>query len=66
MPGAPIKKYLQVLSEITSRIGHDLYLVGGTVRDTLLGKECSDFDFTGKNIKKTAHRFASDRGCCLD
>ncbi|MDA1109134.1 MAG: hypothetical protein O3A78_04860 [Nitrospinae bacterium] len=60
MPGAPIKKYLQVLSEITSRIGHDLYLVGGTVRDTLLGKECSDFDFTGKNIKKTAHRFASD------
>ncbi len=60
MLSAPIKKYLLVLSGITGKNGHDLYLVGGTIRDHLLGKECSDFDFTGKNIKETARQFAAD------
>jgi poly(A) polymerase len=60
MLSAPIKTYLQVLSEITGKNSHDLYLVGGTIRDHLLGKECSDFDFTGKNIRRIAHQFAAD------
>jgi poly(A) polymerase len=60
MLGAPIKKYLQVLSEINTDSHNNLYLVGGTVRDTLLGEECSDFDFTAKYIKRTAHQFAAD------
>ena len=58
--GSSIKKYLQVLSEIASHSDDVLYLVGGSIRDTLLGKECSDFDFTAQNIHKIARRFASD------
>lgn len=60
MLGALIIKYLQALSEIKTDSGNGLYLVGGTVRDTLLGEECSDFDFTAKHIKRTAHQFAAD------
>lgn len=56
--GSPAKKYLQILSEIASGIDHALYLVGGSIRDTLLGKECSDFDFTARNIETLARSFA--------
>jgi len=57
--GEPLRKYLQTLLEIASGSADDLYLVGGTIRDHLLGKECSDFDFTAKNVRKLANRFAS-------
>lgn len=57
---SPIKKYLQILSKIAFDSSDDLYLVGGSIRDTLLGKECSDFDFTAPNIEKFARRLASD------
>ncbi len=64
--GTPITKYLQTLLEIASEINVDLYLVGGTPRDHLLGKECSDFDFTAKNVQHLAHQFASDtRSPCI-
>ena len=56
--GIPLNKYLQTLLEIASRGGDALYLVGGTIRDHLLGKECSDFDFTAKNVQNLANRFA--------
>ncbi len=56
----PVNKYLRTLLEIASRNGDDLYLIGGTIRDHLLGKEFSDFDFTAKNVQNLANRFASE------
>jgi tRNA nucleotidyltransferase/poly(A) polymerase len=58
--GAPANKYLQILLEISSKKEVDLYLVGGSIRDHLLGKDCSDFDFTAKNVHDLANRFASE------
>ena len=58
--GASLKKYLPVLLEVASRSGDDLYLIGGTIRDHLLGQESSDFDFTAKNVQNLAHQFASE------
>jgi tRNA nucleotidyltransferase/poly(A) polymerase len=58
--GAPAKKYLQILSKIPSEKNVDLYLVGGSVRDHLLRKDCADFDFTAKNIHDLANRFSSE------
>jgi len=58
--GVRTQKYLQVLSKISSEYSGDLYLVGGTIRDHLLGKDCSDFDFTAKNVHDLATQFASE------
>jgi len=55
---AATEKYLKILSEIASNKIVDLYLVGGTIRDHLLGKVCSDFDFTAKDVQSLANQFA--------
>lgn len=52
------QKYLQILSKISSKNSDAPYLVGGTIRDHILGKECSDFDFTAKNVHALATQFA--------
>ena len=39
-----IPKDILVLSEIFKTAGEELYLVGGAVRDTILGKKPKDFD----------------------
>lgn len=55
---AATEKYLQILSEVASTKNVDLYLVGGTIRDQLLGKICADFDFTAKDVQSLANQFA--------
>ena len=55
-----IKNLLRILAELSKNTGSELYLVGGTLRDHLLGKDCSDFDFTAKNAQNLANRFASE------
>jgi len=42
----PVPRILRELSGPFVENGHSLYLVGGAVRDFLLGKENDDFDFT--------------------
>ncbi len=42
----PVAQNLKALSDRFSSSGHSLYLVGGAVRDFLLGKANDDFDFT--------------------
>jgi tRNA nucleotidyltransferase/poly(A) polymerase len=37
----------------------NLYLVGGTLRDFLLGRDCSDYDFTAIGAKEIAMEFSS-------
>ncbi len=54
-----IKNHLEILTEISKKSETDLYLIGGTIRDHLSGKECSDFDFTAKNVQNLANLFAS-------
>lgn len=58
--GEPFKKYFRILLKIASTNGENLYLVGGTLRDHLLGREYSDFDFTAKNVQSLANQFASE------
>ena len=38
---------------------NDLYLVGGTLRDHLLGRKCTDYDFTAQGAKKIASNFSA-------
>ncbi len=59
-------KYLRILAKIASESHVVLFLVGGTVRDHLLGKECSDFDFTATNVQSLANQFAVEtRSPCV-
>jgi poly(A) polymerase len=63
---AASKKYLQVLLTLASKNNVELYLVGGTIRDHLLGKAYSDFDFTAKEIQPLAKQFAFEtRSPCI-
>jgi poly(A) polymerase len=64
---ARLQPVLDELSPLTERFraaGHRLFLVGGTVRDLLLGDERSDFDFdattpaTPTEIKRCLHGWA--------
>lgn len=55
-----IAKDIKELSTIFNKAGFSLYLVGGAVRDWILGKENSDYDFTTdaepQEIKKLFRR----------
>jgi poly(A) polymerase len=42
----PIPTAASQLGEVFSAAGHELYLVGGPVRDALMGRPVSDLDFT--------------------
>lgn len=60
------KKYLQILLALASKNNVELYLVGGTIRDHLLGKAYSDFDFTAKEIQPLVKQFALEtRSPCI-
>jgi poly(A) polymerase len=60
------KNYLQVLLALAAKKNVELYLVGGTIRDHLLGKAYSDFDFTAKEIQPLAKQFALEtRSPCI-
>jgi poly(A) polymerase/tRNA nucleotidyltransferase (CCA-adding enzyme) len=57
-----IKTNLQTLFEIGSLEKQSFYMVGGSVRDRTLEKECSDWDFAVPNAPKTAGLFANKTG----
>ena len=56
----PLIKYLQALSTIVSRNGKELFLVGGFIRDHLLQKTCSDYDFVCSGVQTLAESFARE------
>src|SRR5690348_1271566 len=39
------KKIFNLIHEVASELGQDVFVVGGFVRDRLLGIECQDIDF---------------------
>jgi poly(A) polymerase len=41
----PVPPSAQALGDAFARAGHDLHLVGGPVRDALMGRPCDDLDF---------------------
>ncbi len=53
-------KYFNTLLEQADKTGTQLFLVGGTVRDHILGAECADVDFTAKNVRAIAREFAKE------
>ncbi len=59
-PGTPARE----LAALFGAAGHELYLVGGSVRDALLGRDIADLDFatdaTPDQIEAIVHPWASD------
>ena len=55
-----IDKYLQSLMQLSKAYGSDIYVVGGTLRDRLLKKKCSDFDFAVSGASTLARKYSRD------
>jgi tRNA nucleotidyltransferase/poly(A) polymerase len=53
-----IKVNLEDINQLSRQLGDSIYLVGGTVRDHLLGKLCSDYDFTAQQAPEIARAWA--------
>lgn len=56
---------LEQLCRLARKEGRAIFAVGGTLRDRLMGKDCSDFDFACKEAPALAERFAKDNGFTL-
>ena len=53
-----VKANLKDINQLSRQLGVALYLVGGTVRDHLIGKSCVDYDFTAHNAPEIARAWA--------
>jgi len=58
-----MEKLLKLISNFASRSNRNVFLVGGFLRDLLLGRETKDLDFVPEgNAEKFASNFASEAG----
>jgi len=57
-----IKTNLKEINQLSRQLGSTLYLVGGTVRDHLIGRPCTDYDFTAHQIPRIARAWAQQIG----
>jgi poly(A) polymerase len=55
-------KTISTLMEIAQQQGYDLYLVGGFLRDVLLGRPCKDVDFVSSKASELAKLVAKQTG----
>ena len=53
------KKYIEIAGQIADRLGYQVFLVGGIIRDLILGRENLDIDFL---IDGSGHDFAREFG----
>ena len=60
-----IKKQLQRISQLSKSYQSSLYVVGGTLRDIILGQECADFDFTVRGASTLAKEYAHNTKSAL-
>ncbi|MFQ5450103.1 MAG: hypothetical protein ACE5E9_05705 [Nitrospinaceae bacterium] len=61
--------HLRALARMASEKDAEVFVVGGTLRDFLRGKKCSDYDLTARGVLKLARKFASQTQlpcACLD
>ena len=56
---------ISALLKIAQRDGHQLYLVGGFIRDILLGRSSKDVDFVALRAPELAHLLATETGTRL-
>jgi tRNA nucleotidyltransferase/poly(A) polymerase len=56
---------ISALVNIAQRDGHQLYLVGGFIRDILLGRSSKDVDFVAQRVPELANSLATETGTRL-
>ncbi len=61
-PAVDVRETLLTRFPEISLLRDGVYIVGGAIRDTLLGREALDVDFACRDAAKTAQRFARDTG----
>ena len=60
-----IKKHLQSILQLSKSYPSELYIVGGTLRDLILGRQCSDYDFALNGASILAKQYAHDTKSAL-
>ena len=60
-----IKKHLQSILRLSESYQSELYIVGGTLRDLILGRQYSDFDFSLKGASILAKQYARNTKSAL-
>ncbi len=53
-----VKKNLEDINQLSRLLDSSLYLVGGTIRDHLIGRPCTDYDFTAPHAPEIARAWA--------
>ncbi len=53
-----VKKNLEDINQLSRQLDSSLYLVGGTIRDYLIGTSCTDYDFTSPQAPEIARAWA--------
>lgn len=53
---------LETIRSLARETGLEVYAVGGTIRDRLMEKPCSDFDFVTRDAPRLAHLLAKKLG----
>ncbi len=53
-----VKKYLDDINHLSQQLESSIYLVGGTIRDHLLERPCTDYDFTSSQAPEIARQWA--------
>ncbi|MBI4382692.1 MAG: CCA tRNA nucleotidyltransferase [Nitrospinae bacterium] len=56
---------LKTLKDLSETLGLDLFVVGGTVRDLVMGRPAADYDFVCRDAPRLARQFASRIECPL-
>jgi tRNA nucleotidyltransferase/poly(A) polymerase len=53
-----VKTNLEDINQLSRQLGSSLHLVGGTIRDYLIGTSCTDYDFTSPQAPEIARQWA--------
>jgi tRNA nucleotidyltransferase/poly(A) polymerase len=53
-----VKIHLEEINQISRQLGSSVYLIGGTIRDHLLKRPCTDYDFTSPQAPQIARAWA--------
>ena len=60
-----IENHLQSILRLSKSHNSELYVVGGTLRDLILGRQCADIDFAVSGASSLARQYAHDTKSAL-